>query len=487
MKLLSITFFLILYSFANVYPNKPVIIKGKIKGKIPEKIFYTLPENGMCFWGFTETFQPSSFGTFTIRLNLKSPGFVKLYVAGKQYIVIAVPGNKYELFCDLNAKENNIRLISPDLQELHQYYNKLPNPVHIHNSVYEFSADSVPEKIMEHVKQTKNRQINFFADLLKKNKISNAVFELLKNDRNCYYASVQGTIALLKRYSSFEEGADFPEDYYALWKDAFNNFDVGRLNFKQSPWYYNYLENYLFFKEYTAKDFSVEKLIEIYNQGQIHTHSIEIAKKYLNDEELDFYIPAYIYIATIQKKFEKELISLYKQFKKKHPKNPYIKYSEQGIDEIVRYYFDNEENLNNIRIINNYERINSLQEALKLFRGSKVFIDVWASWCGSCLDEFKNYQRVIEFLNKQNIKILYISTDNKNDEKKWRKFIKFYKLTGYHIRANKMFVQDLRNIYNQNNILSLPWHIFIDENGNIVKKELLSPDNFEEFKKYFVQ
>ena len=480
--------FLLLITIPAYNIKATVIIKAKISGKIPEKIFYTSGEQGYCFWGFVQSVQPSIFGTFKIKLKLKEKtGFVKIWISGKEYTLIVEKDGEYEISCIVDAKKQNFKFIKGNLPELQKFYNSLPNPVHINQSVYEFSKDTTVRAIIKHIKQAKNEQIAYLQQLFSESKISKSVFELVKNDRKCYYATVQGTIALLKMYKIYENHESFPKKYYQMWKNAFTNFDTGKVIYKQSPWYYNYLENYLFFKEYTADDFSVDTLMKIYNDNLIHTHSINIAKQYLAKEQLNFYIPVYLYIAALQKQYEKELIGLFNQLKKEFPRNPFTKYSQPLIEDIKRYYFNDKKIDTDIRIINNYNKINSLTECLNIFKGYKVYVDVWASWCSECIDEFKHYGQVINYLQEKNIKILYISTDENKNDLKWRSLMLYYKLKGYHIRTNKQFLKDLRKIYNQNNILILPWHILIDENGNIIDKNLPLPANFEKFIKAIEQ
>lgn len=58
--------------------------------------------------------------------------------------------------------------------------------------------------------------------------------------------------------------------------------------------------------------------------------------------------------------------------------------------------------------------------------------------------------------------------------------IKFYNLEGYHIRANKELNSELREIFNPDGPLSIPWYILIDKNGNIVKKNASRPSDIGE-------
>ena len=41
------------------------------------------------------------------------------------------------------------------------------------------------------------------------------------------------------------------------------------------------------------------------------------------------------------------------------------------------------------KIIHDYAAIQSIGQLTSLFNGKPVYIDLWATWCEPCLDEFK--------------------------------------------------------------------------------------------------
>ena len=136
-----------------------------------------------------------------------------------------------------------------------------------------------------------------------------------------------------------------------------------------------------------------------------------------------------------------------------------------------------------MKFVDNYENINSLKDCVKSFKGKKVYIDVWATWCAPCIEEFENKERLLELLNPKGVPILYISIDEEKNDIQWKNMIKFYDLKGYHIRANNKLSEDLRKIYNQNGLLAIPWYILIDEQGNIKRKYAKKPSQIGELKK----
>ena len=70
----------------------------------------------------------------------------------------------------------------------------------------------------------------------------------------------------------------------------------------------------------------------------------------------------------------------------------------------------------NIKIIENYYQINSINQLLYQFKGKPVFIDLWATWCEPCLEEFRYNEQLHSFLDKKQIEMIYVSFDKKEFE-----------------------------------------------------------------------
>jgi thiol-disulfide isomerase/thioredoxin len=199
----------------------------------------------------------------------------------------------------------------------------------------------------------------------------------------------------------------------------------------------------------------------------------------------EYYRAAYMTFISDQNEFEKELVSVFAQFKKDYPYSVYTKYLNDRFTEIIRFYDTADKNFTQeIKFIDNSDSINSLKSCLTAFKGKKVFIDVWATWCGPCKAEFAYKDQLHVQLQKRNIELLYISIDDISKNELWKNMIKHFDLQGTHIRTNKAFESDLRHIYDPgNSSISIPWYILVDEQGNIIKKSAHNPSEMEELVK----
>ncbi|WP_447641154.1 MULTISPECIES: TlpA family protein disulfide reductase [Chitinophagaceae] len=121
------------------------------------------------------------------------------------------------------------------------------------------------------------------------------------------------------------------------------------------------------------------------------------------------------------------------------------------------------------------------------FSGSPfIFVDLWATWCVPCLEEFAYSRQLEKFMGENKIPILYISVDNIVQEpsavSKWEANISKHSLFGFHVLATTQLVKDIEHvIYNSENI-TIPRYILADKNGNIINGNLPRPDNMNELK-----
>jgi len=454
-----------------------IVITGKILGKIPEKVDYTKPINGICNWYFTDSVQPDSLGNFKIHIESDKVVFIKLRTSyTEQGTLIAEPGKTYEVVFDLNRKDS-VFSVTDKSSVVQEAYNKFPNFEHIQLGAREFRRDSVASRIKETVEQRRTSEIAQFEKFRSDKVISEEVFRIVKTDRNCYYDAVLATTAWLKDLMYIQSGQKvFTPDFETLWKETFKQPLFSNPEIVNSPWFDFYAECYIYFKEYTNGNFTKEKLEEINKTNQTKIYRVNKAKEYLPKDICENYLAYYLYDESIQKDYEKELIDLYADFKAQYPNSGYNYYISPLIDEIVNFNQVAESEFSDkMKFVKNYQSLKSLAEITNTMDNGTIFIDVWATWCGPCKAEFEYKEALKNLLEKKNIQTLYISIDREQDSTKWKNMIKFYKLEGSHVLANKELEAELRKLYDQNGMIAIPWYILINSNGNVIKKHVSPP------------
>ncbi len=111
---------------------------------------------------------------------------------------------------------------------------------------------------------------------------------------------------------------------------------------------------------------------------------------------------------------------------------------------------------------------------LEDFRGKKIYIDIWATWCAPCIAlQPELEKRIAEYADNEKVIFISVAIDDKPDA--WVKFLRKSKLNGLQLYSGEglwksQFAKDYE-------IFSLPWFIIIDESGNIASYPAPRPDN----------
>jgi thiol-disulfide isomerase/thioredoxin len=131
-----------------------------------------------------------------------------------------------------------------------------------------------------------------------------------------------------------------------------------------------------------------------------------------------------------------------------------------------------------IKYLDSSQRITKLDSLIGLFRGKSIFIDIWATWCYPCRQEFAFNGYIDSILNQNGIVRICISIDNPMLIETWKKTIARFNLQGYQVLAAKPLVDEIRrNLYNAGEDFLIPRYILIDRNGRVAEKDAFRPSS----------
>ena len=461
--------------------QKETIITGQLISSSDIKLFYTVPASGTNYLGFRDTLKIDEFGNFKIKLEIVNPVFISIWSVEPYKIVklLVEPGNTYQILMDL---ENEIKMAGAN-EKGQMLYATLPNPSLIEMELRNWLQDTAVSitSIHHQINDLKQADLAKFKDLLDSKEITKSYFELIQKDRDCYYASLEARFLLIKSYTPIRLGMKIDDELLENLKAIYDKYSPNDENLLLSSFWSEYAKWYVEdYKQIIQEDFNIQKFQNLRNAGMYSTYIINESKKYMSGKALEFFQANHIYFTCIQARssFEKELILLFEQFEKDYPQSEYSKYLKPYIDKIIDYYRIIDMPFQSILFMDNYETIITLEEAIKSLYGKKIYIDVWATWCGPCIKEFDHNEALKKVLAENDIHQLYISIDSDSDDQKWKDAIKYYNLTGTHIRANVEFEYSLRKLYSKNAerpYIAVPWYMLIDENGNIIEERAKSP------------
>jgi thiol-disulfide isomerase/thioredoxin len=109
------------------------------------------------------------------------------------------------------------------------------------------------------------------------------------------------------------------------------------------------------------------------------------------------------------------------------------------------------------------------------FKGKLVYIDVWASWCGPCRQQFPLAKKMKENLPpelKKQIIFMYVSIDNSEDQ--WKKAIDDFEIEGVNVISEGGWGSKIISHFG---ISSIPRYVIIDKKGKIADPNAKRPSD----------
>ncbi|WP_162946323.1 TlpA family protein disulfide reductase [Chitinophaga barathri] len=147
--------------------------------------------------------------------------------------------------------------------------------------------------------------------------------------------------------------------------------------------------------------------------------------------------------------------------------------------------------LSNLIHIDTSARSNSVRNLKELhtafFKDRKIFIDLWATWCMPCIEQFGYRETLDSLAAKNNITVVYISIDEPRLSHKWAKDVFRFGLKGFHFRAGAALKNDIQQTIYGKESFTIPRYILINEKGEILSKDAPRPGDAKAIAALFQQ
>jgi thiol-disulfide isomerase/thioredoxin len=118
---------------------------------------------------------------------------------------------------------------------------------------------------------------------------------------------------------------------------------------------------------------------------------------------------------------------------------------------------------------------NGITHNLSDFKGKKVYLHFWATWCGACRAELPSLNDFASKIDTSKVVIVNVCLDN--EIYKFKKIITDAKLSGLNLICDEKLNRELTDFYN---ISYVPYYVLIDENGLLEKNPCTGPTKMTE-------
>ena len=424
--------------------DNTVLIKGHVSGELPKNIRFTRPIEGQWLFSLKDSVAVDSLGNFKISIDTDTPSFVSIFAAKMGGVLLVEPREEYQLQIELGSKENAFRF-SGKKDTLQSLYNSfaLPEMGYVSSPLIRaILMDSVPQRVAAKINSAIQKDKAILDELVNMDKISEDAHKLAVVDRRSYYMGMGALVADIKLHND----QDTEKPFLRYLASLYDSLPVNSVDYLSSPWAYPYLKSYISYKQFESGTFDPIKQKEYRDEGTYHTHHIAQAKKYLKDKPLKYYFAAYLVDNGLNNKDNSnEFIALYDDFKDTYPNGNYTPYITPEILPIIAFRKKLEKDSMNpkIQIVENFEDIDTFNDLVAPFKGKKLFVDIWGTWCAPCKREFKHKPALDSLLNTHAIEPLYICEGRSSKEKTWKEMISFYDLEGHHVFTNKKLLANI--------------------------------------------
>lgn len=110
--------------------------------------------------------------------------------------------------------------------------------------------------------------------------------------------------------------------------------------------------------------------------------------------------------------------------------------------------------------------LNNQTVKLEQYKGKKVYIKMWASWCPICLAGLEEIDELSADPNKDFV-VLTVASPGRKGEKSTADFIEWYK--GLDFKHINVLLDEKGELINLVRVRGYPFNIFLDKNLNIEK------------------
>jgi len=422
-------------------------------------------------------------GVFRVTSESEQPGFCYLYgnfskdKTKKWLQIFLEPGDQYDIIVDATA-ENRMASIEGPAVGLNRFLNaQIRGDVRfpwLSSALTPFLADSTSSKVSALMAVAEKNDIK---NLLVVPGLTEEQKRYAATDIRLYYKSLlkhAGNIV-----GSYNENNEFilPEDWHLLLDKIVNEEDLTEYALA-SKWHPRLLD----LKKFLEQKRHAEKLSRTLEKRDDNAYYWEKTVLLLPGPEREPALAHYLSSLIQDYPYEPSTIKSYLEFVEFFPDSPFLPFVKTMLDKAMN------EQVNSRLTIAPQPTLdttayNTLEEVLAVSEKPFIYIDLWATWCAPCKQQFTKKDKLDAFIEAYSDKIetLYISLDDsKTDEVAIERIVSFYGLSGRHIRAKEALQNTLFATFGhgEDPALTIPHYVIASRNGKIINAKASRPEDW---------
>jgi len=483
---------LILTFILSCKSNHPSLNTARIDISAPamqqKEFLVSFSVNGSNFWANKKSFSFDNEGECTINIDKDECGLLLFNFNGLISRVIIAPGDHVKMIITTDGKKQSDITYTGSNAAGHQFFNTVKR-ASIQDVDNPYDADTSATEIIRKINARLGEECDILNRLLADGKITRKYETAAERDVRYYYAASQADAICHKYYFAVirpktKDAPDlFRKQYGDAWEQTFHLMPLDAGNAVASEYYRAYA--HLYYEWYLgqfmpqkskliAKDTSCSNGLR--RQDRVHIMNYAIIERNFKDSVAEFLKAEYIYYAMRRGFYEQSLASLYTGFIKQYPHSVYTSFLKIEADKIFAYLQTKDGDFApDQQFISDYGSVNSLAALAGVLKDGPYYIDIWATSCAPCKEEFKHNTSLTALLHEYNVKPLYLSIDRDREDDDWKSMIKYFKLSGVHLRATDSLRKEIADKLGEGRTFTIPRYLIVNKDGIIINSDAARP------------